>query len=201
MISNGLFLLASAIFLVAFWLYNRDFLRGGFVPAFAAWGVFTVITCVNSVTYLKVTASWMTIALFATDFFVCAGTSAIILYRTKFRVTVSVRDWLIALGSLLSIIPWIVFRKAAGGNLLNLIPYSIAWIPIHLNWREEPTLPWLLDSIAFALNIAALAIQHDRHWVDYISPVVCLFHHSLITILSMRSSKPAPAMVPEAPQS
>lgn len=187
--STLLLLSASAIFLIAFVMYNKGVLAGKNTPAFAAWGLFSVITAVNCVTYLAWTESWINIAVLFTDFIVCVGTAIIILIRLRWRVKVDWQDGTIALISIIAIVLWKVLG-AETGNWFNQVAYTTAFFPNYRNvWRnpqDEPTKPWLLWTIAFVLNIIALALKQNTQPMDYVSPVICLVYHALMTVLSLR---------------
>jgi len=189
-VSSALLLAASAIFLIAFVMYNRGILRGKNTPAFAAWSVFSLITLVNCVTYLQFTKSWVNVAVLFTDFVICAGTTLIVLVHLRGKVCVDQTDKAIVLVSLSAVLLWTVFNTAIGGNLLNQVAYTLTFIPTYRNVlrnpNDEPTLPWALWTMAFVLNIIALALQPQAQPIDYVSPVVCLMHHVAITLLSRR---------------
>ena len=188
--SSFLLILASAVFLIAFVDYNKGVLTGKNTPAFAAWAVFSVITFVNGVTYLDWTARWINTAVIFTDCIVCIGTATIILVRLRGRVSIDRTDKQIMLISLVAVALWIVFRAAATGNILNQVAYNLAFIPNYRNvWRNpenEPALPWALWTGAFVLNVQALMLQEATQPMDYVAPVICLVHHLVMTLLTMR---------------
>lgn len=188
--STLLLLAGSAMFLIAFWIYNKGVITGKNLPAFAAWAVFSLITFVNCLTYLSWTASFINIAVLLTDFVVCVGTTVAILIRLKGRVRLDNTDKLIMLISLVAVGIWVMFKAAAAGNLFNQAAYTITFLPIYRNAlrnpRNEPTMPWFLWTIAFVLNLVALWLQPTTQAMDYVSPAVCLVHHAAITVLSLR---------------
>ncbi len=190
MVATALFLSASATFLVAFWIYNEGVILGKNLPAFAAWGLFSLITLINSLTYLSWTANFVNVAVLLTDFVVCVGTTLVVLIRLKGHVHVDEKDKWITLVSLIAVLLWVLYRTAAGGNLINQIAYCLAFIPTYRNVlrdpRNEPTRPWLLWTLAFVLNIIALTLQPKTQLMDYVSPMICLAHHTAITALSLR---------------
>lgn len=190
--SNLLLLSASAIFLVAFVMYNKGIITGANTPAFAAWGVFSLISAVNCATYLSWTENWINVAVLFSDFVVCTGTVLIVLIRRGLKVRVDWFDGIVALISVIAIVLW-KLSDASVGNWFNQIAYSMAFIPTYRNaWRnpkDEPTKPWLLWAIAFAINIVALALRENSQPMDYVSPVICLIYHSIMVGLSLRQPK------------
>ncbi|MDD5068458.1 MAG: hypothetical protein PHN89_02560, partial [Candidatus Pacebacteria bacterium] len=54
------------------------------------------------------------------------------------------------------------------------------------NPSAEPTKVWLMWSVSLFINIAALTLKPETQNMDYISPLVYLFHHSAMVLLSMR---------------
>lgn len=188
--STTLLLVASAIFLVAFVDYNFGFVTGKNTPAFAAWAVFSLITFVNCWTYLDWTTNWINVAVLFTDFFICTATATIVLVKKKGKVEVDKRDKEIVLASLTTLLFCVVFRVPKIGNLLNQVPYTLAFIPTYRNAirdsRQEPTRPWALWTLAFVMNIVALKLNPETQSMDYVTPVVCLVHHAALTALSLR---------------
>jgi hypothetical protein len=191
-VNTLLLLLACAIFMIAFVDYNKGVLAGDVTPVFPPWAIFSVVTSVNVATNLGLLAkgNGLDVALFATDFIVCVGTMIFILIRLNWKVSLSRDDKGIILLSAIAIVLWIIFRSATVGVLLNQIAYSLAWIPLYKNvWKEpknEPTRAWSVFAFAFMLNIVALEIQPTTKMMDYVTPVVCLFHHAAIAGLSCR---------------
>jgi hypothetical protein len=173
-------------------MYNKGVLTGLNTPAFAAWAVFSVITLVNCLTYLDWTAHWTNILLFATDFVICVGTSIAVLIKFRGVVQVDWKDKGIALISLAAVGLWIAYNAEAG-NWMNQVAYSLAFIPTYRNVlrspSDEPTKPWLIWTVAFVLNIIALTIDPESQRMDYVTPSVCLAHHTIVTLLSLRKSK------------
>ncbi len=194
MVATVLLLLASATFLVAFWMYNKGVILGKNLPAFAAWGLFSLITLINCLTYLTWTASIINIAVLLTDFVICVGTTLIVLVRLGGRVQMDEGDKWITFVSLVAVLLWVLYRTAAGGNLINQIAYCLAFIPTYRNVlrdsRNEPTKPWLLWTIAFVMNVIALTLQPKTQLMDYVSPIICFVHHAAITTLSLRKPQP-----------
>ncbi|MDZ4784509.1 MAG: hypothetical protein SGJ02_00375 [bacterium] len=188
-----LMLLACAIFLWAFWIYNKGVIFGHHTPAFTGWALFSIITFVNFRTYLDWTGEWINIVVFFTDFFICSATTLMILIRLKGKVRVDRGDIQIASVSLFAIVLWVIFQKAQIGNLINLVAYSLAFVPIYRNVlkdpRNEPTKPWATWAFAFLINIVVLKIQSVTTIMDYVSPIVYFIHHAAIGVLSLRKSK------------
>jgi hypothetical protein len=190
--STLLLILGSAIFIIAFLMYNKGVIAGTNTPAFAAWALFSVIMLVNCLTYLDWTADWTNILVFGTDFVICVGTSIFILVKCQWKVSVDWKDKAIASVSLIAVMLWIAYNNAEAGNWLNQVAYSIAFIPTYRNVLrnplDEPTKPWFLWTIAFVLNIIALAVDPKSQPMDYVTPAVCLVHHTALTALSLRKS-------------
>ncbi|MEK7608350.1 MAG: hypothetical protein AAB495_02130 [Patescibacteria group bacterium] len=136
----------------------------------------------------------MNVVVLLTDFIICIGVSVTVIVSLKGRVRVDQKDKVIVLISLIAVLLWTIFKTAVGGNLLNQVAYTLALIPTYRNVlrnpKDEPTLPWVLWTIAFVINIVALALQSQVNPMDYVSPVVCVIHHAAITVLSMRKHHP-----------
>ena len=191
--SAALLLSASAVFLIAFVMYNKGVLTGKTLPAFTSWSLFSLITFVNGATYLDLTASWVNTVVLFTDCFTCTVTMIIVLIRLKCKVVVDETDKRIALISLIAVLLWVVSNSAWQGNLLNQVAYTLAFIPTYRNVlkdaKNEPTKPWLMWTFAFVLDIVALKLQPTTQVMDYVSPVICLVYHGGVMVLSLRKPR------------
>lgn len=190
---TGLLLVASVIFLAAFIKYNKGVFVGTTAPVFATWVVFAVTTSVNVVTYSTWGTDWaerINTAVLFTDCLGCIATLVFIVVRRKAKLDVEVFDRAIMLISLIGLGLWCLLRTSKWGHILNLGAYSLAFVPTYRsvlkNPSAEPTKVWLMWSVSLFINIAALTLKPETQNMDYISPLVYLFHHSAMVLLSMR---------------
>lgn len=187
--STLLLVLGAALFFVAFVIYNWRTFKGEASPAFAAWAVFSVITFVNCLTYLS-WSRWENILVMGMDFVICVGTTLVMIIWRRDRLAIDWTDRGIVALSLVAMSIWLIFDAGFAGNMLNLVAYTITFIPTYRNVihnpDHEPTGPWAMWTVAFGLNLAALPLQSGTTWVDYIAPGLFTLHHLAITLLSLR---------------
>lgn len=194
--SNYLMLTASALFLIAFVMYNKGMLAGKNNPAIVAWALFSFITLVSGFTYLKMSGSWVLTVVVFTDCVVCVMTTLVALFRRNRNLTIDPVDrWAFGIG-LAAILVW-QLSSATYANWTVQIAYSVAFVPNYRNvWgnpRNEPTVPWVIWTVAFVLNIVVIAADPAATSAQLVTPVVCLGHHGAMSLLTLRKLQPAAA--------
>ena len=189
MLISVLELTASALILIGFVIYNQGMLAGKNSPAIVSWALFSFIAILNGLTFLGISNNWvLSIAVF-TDAFVCTSTLFLALFRKNKNLEIDPIDkWAFVIG-LIAIVVWRL-SSVVYGNWIVQIAYVIAFIPSYRNaWKDpadEPKLPWLIWTLAFLLNIFAVALNPFVTALIFITPAVDLVNHSVISLLSLR---------------
>lgn len=190
MMATVLTLVASAIFLIAFVMYNKDMLAGKTSPSIVSWALFSFITAINSSSYLVMSGDWVKTVVAFTDCFICLITVTIALFRKGDRSKLDLPDKLILAVGVLSLGVWWMFHSAMYANLILQGCYIFAFYPTYRNVmknpRNEPAIPWLLWAFAFVLSIVVVILRWERHPADFANPIMCLVQHAAIGLLALR---------------
>lgn len=191
--SRFVLVVASVIFAIAFWIYNKGVFKGRHTPAIAAWGVYVLVTFVNSTINLDLTADWVNTLVLFTDFAGCTLTFFVVLFKQKGKIQVDDTDKKIVLVSLVAVLIWKMTGVAWIGDVFNLVAYTFAFLPtlrnVLANPKNEPSLPWIMWVGALGLNVFALSVNPKTSWMDYISPVIYILYHGIIALLALRPQK------------
>lgn len=181
-------LLASAIFIAAFIIYNKNLFKGQFTSHPVSWVLFTVITLVNSTSYFAMSGDWVKTLVAFTDCAVCIITLVVLLVtRRGTKKAVELADWVILGIGLIAILSWWLFRSATIGNLIIQGAAVIAFIPLYRAPQNEPPLPWFLWGSAFILQVSVVMLRWQGNVFDLVNPLQCLTLHAGLVILILRS--------------
>jgi hypothetical protein len=183
-------LLAGAISLLAFALYNKDVLAGRTQPNTVAWALFAFLVILNSSSYLAMSGDWVKSLLPLANAMACILTFLLGLAFGKFKGLTGRNKVALSIG-VVAALGWWLFRSATFANLLLQATIIIAFIPlIEGVWRNpsiEKPLPWWLWSIAFTLNIGVVLMRWNGQWQDLGYPINVFVLHTLVAILCSRA--------------
>lgn len=188
--STVLTLVASAIFLIAWALYNQGLIRGKSKPSIVAWVVFSFITLVNSSSYLSLSGTWVKTAVALTDCFVCISTSVLILVLLRPAwEDIDFWDRMAFVAGIVSIAAWAISGSPTVANVLIQSGYFFGMVPTARNaWKNsanEPALPWFIWSSAFVLSILVVVIEWAGNPWELINPIVCLVEHAGVGFIAL----------------
>lgn len=182
-------LAGSLIFLIAFVLYNKDILKGNTKPSIVSWSLFTLITLINSTSYIFMTGDAIKSVLAFTDFFACAVITCFILSKGYYSKLNIVEKLVIAF-SAASILAWAFLQSATFANLLLQPGYILAFVPTYLNAYKNPSteraLPWFLWAFSFVLSIIVVAMRWEGAWQDLVNYSIAFFLHFGVGLLALR---------------
>lgn len=182
-------ILSSFIFLSFFVLYNKNILNSSIKPNIVSWGLFSLITFINAITYVVFTGDVLKSTLAFVDFFTCIGITSLILFKGKYSKFTIFENSIIAL-SLLSLVVWYVLHSAQYANLLLQPAYILAFIPTIKNAFKNPenesALVWLMWAFSFVLTIIVIILRWNNNWADLVNPVIACILCLSVGLLAMR---------------
>lgn len=184
-------LLAGAINIYAFWLYNKDVFLGGTRPNAATWGLWAFVTSVQVASYDAMGVHWSKLVVMASDATLCIGTFLFLLATGKFGKLDKESRRIVAL-SVGSVILW-QSTSATWGNVLSQIPYAMAFWPTIRDMREGRTVDvpriWALFTGSFALSLVVVCLEWpENHW-EFLFPIVAIIMHAILTYYAMRGRR------------
>jgi len=188
----GLTILSSIIFLVFFVIYNKDILKGVVKPNIVTWSIFSLITLINSITYIAFTHDILKGALAFTDCFTCIVITGLILFKGHY-LKLTILEKIIIFLSLASLLLWFLLHNAIYANLLLQPAYILAFIPTlknaYINPHDESSLVWLMWAFSFILTIIVILIRWQGVFADLINPLIALTLHTSVGLLALRKIK------------
>ena len=188
----GLTILSSVIFLVFFVIYNKDILKGLVKPNIVTWSIFSLITLINSITYIAFTHDIFKGALAFTDCFTCIVITGLILFKGHY-LKLTILEKIIIFLSLISLLLWFLLHNAIYANLLLQPAYILAFIPTlknaYINPHDESSLVWLMWAFSFILTIIVILIRWQGVFADLINPLIALTLHTSVGLLALRKIK------------
>jgi hypothetical protein len=180
---------SASLFLIFFVVYNKNIIKWIIRPNLISRSLFSLITLINSATYLSFTSDILKSALLLTDCFTCLVITCLILFR-KYYSKPNTFEWLIIIFSLLSLLCRYLFHSAIYANLLLQPSYILAFLPTYRNARKNPqdenALVWFMRALSFVLNIMVISILWQGVWVDLANPVIALIMHTGLWVLALR---------------
>lgn len=189
-ISTLLTISSSVLFLGFFVLYNKNILNSSIKPSIVSWGLFSLITLINAITYVIFTNDALKSALAFTDCFTCIVITCLILFKGQYS-KLSILENVIIILSILSLIVWYIFHSALYANLLLQPAYILAFIPTLRNALKNPenesALVWLMWALSFVLTIIVVVIRWENNWADFVNPMIAFILHLSVGLLALRS--------------
>jgi hypothetical protein len=189
-VATILTLAASAIFLIAFVLYNRDLFAGRSSPSMASWILFCIITTTNSASYFAMTGDWVKTVVTFTDCFICYVTLAFLVTRRASLKRFAASDWVVIGICAIALGTWWFYRSATAGNLIMQTAAVLSTVPTYRgvisDSRAEPAAPWLLWTFAFMLQLTVVILRWEGHWADLANPIQAGIVHLGIGLLALR---------------
>ena len=185
-------ILSSVIFLTFFVLYNKNILNGSIRPNIVTWSLFSLITLINSITYIVFTSDILKSALAFTDCFTCIVITCLIIFKGQ-PSKLNVLEKIIIFLSLFSLLVWYALHSAIYANLLLQPAYILAFVPTLKNaWnnpKDESALVWLMWAFSFALTLIVIVIRFHGVWMDFVNPLTALTLHTAVGLLALRKFK------------
>lgn len=189
MISISLGILIGVTHLLGYWIYYRtSSLYKETAPNTASWSVWAFGSIVNLLTYASMSNDWVKDILPAVCSVACLVIYVSYLRQGKFEVP-KFSDILIFSADIMATIVWMSTNSPLIGNMACQGSEVISFIPIIRETmrhpRRERPLPWIIWSIAYALDVILVIIRW-RQWGDMVYPVTSLALSLTMIIITNR---------------
>ncbi|HBR80893.1 MAG: hypothetical protein UX09_C0065G0003 [Candidatus Uhrbacteria bacterium GW2011_GWE2_45_35] len=181
-------LIAAAIHLSAYFIYNRQMFLGNTRPNAATWGLLLTISTMNCVSYFFMNRDWGKIVLPATSTLATFITFGYAVTGGKFS---GFGNYDIVAGaiSLIAAGAWWYFQKDGLANLILQIAVTASFVPTFIGTWNNPTnescLPWFFWTSAYIFLLASV-LRRRKSWMDFIYPSNCLVLHATVGLLALR---------------
>jgi hypothetical protein len=188
-----LFSLLSGIFiLLAYGTYNRDIFLGVSKPNAVSWGLWTIITLLNTASYFIMTGDVFKNLLSFSASIACFITFIFVIREKNYSALLMVDYSTLSIG-VIAVFSWWWFRSVVSANLILQLANIIAFIPTYRsvwnNPKNEKPLPWFLFGIAYLfLNITVFLRWNNNH-TDLVFPVIALILHASLAVLIIFRSR------------
>jgi len=185
-------ILSSLIFLSFFVLYNKDILNGSEKPNIVSWGLFSLITLINSITYIVFTHDALKGMLAFTDCFTCIIITCLIVFEGDYR-KLNISEKIIILLVMISLLIWYILHSAIYANLLLQPAYILAFVPtLRSTWQNphnEIPLVWSMWALSFLLTIGVILLRWNNNFADLVNPLIAFTLHISVALLALRKIK------------
>lgn len=178
--------------------YGRYFLgirRGEMRPNMATWTLWTVLSSLNSASYLVLSGDPLKASVALAGTTGCLITYAYALRRGSMQALSSWDGAALGIG-LAAGGSWILSHDAGHANLILQAGFLISMIPTYrglmADHDAEKPLPWLLMSAAYATNVMVVASRYDGNWITYVYPLLNMITHGGVGLLAMTYAKELP---------
>lgn len=184
-------LIAGAINIWAFWLYNKDVFLGGTRPNAATWSLWALVTSVQAMSYDAMGVHWSKLVVMVSDATLCIGTFFFLWYAGKFGKLDKESRRIVVLG-IAAFVLWQA-TSATLGNIMSQIPYAMAFWPTIRNTRDGKTLEvprvWVLFTISFVLSLIVVCLEWPENKWEFLFPIVAIVMHAVLAYYAFRGRK------------
>jgi len=187
--STLLTIIGSSLFLFSFIIYNKNIIKRKSKPNIASWGLFIIITGINSFSYIRMSGDIIKSGLAFTDFFTCVVILILSLFYGNFLKLEKIENLAIVL-TFISLFLWLIF-SAMYANLFLQIGYILAFIPTFKNAfnNKETILPWFLWAIAMLLSVIVVLLRWNNQYQDLINPLIAFLLHLGVALIAWKTYK------------
>lgn len=182
-------ILAGALHLVAFGIYNRQIFKGTSKPNAATWTLWAILTVLNFTSYKAMSGDWVKSFLPTASSLACVATFVVALFKGKLS-RLNIYDSAALFIGLVAAGAWWYFNSATSANLIMQVAVLISFVPTYRGvWQDpktEKALPWFIWSSAYILSIAVVVMRWQGQYQDLVYPVNCLILHAVVGVLARR---------------
>ncbi len=182
---------AALLNIYGFWIYNKSVFLDNNNPIATTWGVWSVLSIINTWSYLQGTGDWVITLQFFTGTTGCIVTFIFCWVTGKFEKPDKTEQKILVACAVSLVV--LISGNAAIANYGTLFAFTISWwATIRKVWRDpsiETHLPWLIWSVVFWMQLNNAIQRFDGYWLALINPAWLLITNIAIAVLSLR--KPA----------
>ena len=185
-------LLAAAIHVVAYFIYNLQARSGKSKPKASSWSIWTLLAGLNALTYNDATNDVYATFQFFAGSVACFLTFLYLLVTHRFGWPGKKELKIFAI-CIAAIVVWQVFHSASWANLIVLLALVVSFKPtldaVLADPDVETPLSWVLWTTAFAITIANKSIGWDGAIIGFIMPSIAMLVHGSVAVLSRKARK------------
>lgn len=166
-------IIAAAVHLTGYVIYNRQINRGDSVPNLTSWGIFALLAVIGAVSYYNINIeAWYESGPPIVG--ACASTFTFIhaIGGGRFQRP-TIREGFILVICLLSIVVYVVLQSAAYSNFIVIIAFLVAFWPMFNAVRRNPVLekpiPWIVWTCGYTLFLIVVLL--GSHWERLFLPI------------------------------
>ena len=179
---------SGVVQLAAFVLYNKQIFNGKSKPNTVVWTLWAYLTLLDSSSYTVMSGDMVKSILPIVSMALTVGTFSRALVHGKFAKITEKWDWVALVIGIIAGFIWWVFHSATYANLIVIFAIAISFIPLYRDLRKnrsiERPLPWLLWSLAYALNFITVWLRWRGHYVDFAYSFACFFLHLPVALIA-----------------
>lgn len=187
-ISAAFGIVAAAIHLSAYLIYNWQMFLSHAHPNAATWGLWLAISTMNCASYFFMNRDWGKIILPSTSTLATFVTFGYAVAGGKFA-GFGDYDIIACVIGLAAAGVWWRFRNAGYANIILQAAVAASFVPtftsVWNNSANESWLPWFVWTSAYVFLLASVLRRH-KSWMDFIYPANCLILHATVGLLSLR---------------
>lgn len=185
-------IIASIIDIGVFILYNKDILQGRCRPKIVSWGLWAFLAVLACTSYISMTGDWVKCILSVISTTACVVTFIFSLFKGEINKLGKLDYWILTLGIFAALVWWI-YKNSTLGNLLLQPCFIIAHIPtwksVWGNNKNEKSLPWLLWTATFAVQIIIVLLRWKGQYQDIVSPISGFITCASVPMLMFKKTK------------
>lgn len=186
-------IVTSWFFLFFFIVYNKDIIRGKIKPNIVTRSLFSLITLINSISYLYLTQDILKSILLLTDCLACVVVTCFLIYKYGFTRPNKFEFIIIVLSGLALLVGYIL-KSPLYINLLLQPIYILAFLPTYKNvWnkpQDENVAIWFARALCFLINIGVVLLRGMDSWIDLVCLGIAFFLHiGLAIFIVMRKNR------------
>lgn len=185
-------ILAGALHLVAFAIYNKQMILGTSRPNTATWTLWVILTVLNLASYKAMSGDIVKAILPLASSL--AGIVTFIFAIAKGKLSrLGKFDSLALIIGLVSGGTWWYYNSATFANLILQAAIVVSFIPTYRGvWQDpkmEKALPWFIWASAYVLTIAVVFLRWRDQYQDLVYPLNGLILHTIVGMLAMRKKE------------
>jgi hypothetical protein len=178
----------AAIKLGGYGRYVVGIYRGEMKPNMATWTLWSVLSALNSTSYLLMSGDPLKASVALAGTVGCLITYVYALRKGSMQGLTGWDKVALSVG-ILAGAAWIGLKSASYANLILQAGFLISMIP---TWRglladhdaEKPA-PWFLMTASYVINIIVVTTRFDGNWLNYVYPVLSTLTHGSVGVMAL----------------
>lgn len=190
-ISTTFGILAGALNILAFIIYNKQMLQETSRPNSATWALWVFTYTLNASSYIIMSGDLIKSILSITNAVACVLTFIFSLYKGKLS-KIDLWDGLTLGIGIIAILVWWHYKSATYANMILQVSSVVSFYPTARGIWKDPTqekaLPWCIWSIDCILNIIAIILRWKGQYSDLAYPTSTLMLNLIACYLASKSN-------------